>query len=138
MIADVFLAVLTRYVLKEPFNFCDAIAKYLLIWFCLLAAGLAVQDKAHIAVHSLIKNWPVRAKKVLFLVINIFSSAFLLLIGIYGIGFAAAGINFTERMAWDMPLIYAYTALPVGFFYIAFELNIETILVLLDDREDID
>jgi TRAP-type C4-dicarboxylate transport system permease small subunit len=133
MVVDVFLAVLTRYILDEPFNFCDAVAKYLLIWFSLPAAGLAVQDKAHIAIDALTRRWSTRYQKLMMIIINAMVSFFLILMIKYGIDYTKRGMLYTDPIVWDLPLVYVYLALPVGLSYILFEFNLETSLYVLSD-----
>lgn len=132
MIMSITLAVLTRYVLPHPLNFCDALGKYLMIWMIFVAAGLAVSDRQHIAIDMVIKNWSMRAKKMLAIIINIPISAFLIMIIVMGTSLVFKSVDYSDPIVWNLSFAYIYLSVPVGFFFMLILTNIQTALYCLD------
>ena len=54
------LAVFYRYVLNNPLQWAEEIARYLLIWLSLVAASVAVKERKHINLTTVVRRLPQR------------------------------------------------------------------------------
>ena len=95
--------VVARYVFTNPFVWAEEIAAYLFIWIVFLAAGLAFQRRAHIALDYFVRMLPRAVFRNLHAALSLLILAFLALLGYQGIWFVAAN--------WGVP---AYTTTWVG------------------------
>lgn len=134
----VMAAVLSRYLLPQPIQFADAASKYLFIWFSMLGAGLAVKDGSHIAVDILTRRFHGRALDFTLLLINLCVSAMLVLFIWHGTKYAIFGFGLSDTDIWNMPLGYAYSAIPIGLTYVLLEVNIEAALYWLSGSKSAD
>lgn len=131
IVFDVFLAVLTRYLLHYPFNFADQLAKYLVIWVAFIGASLAVREGAHISVEALTRKLPIVYQKRILIVVNIVVSMFLILIIWYGFQFAWSSRIYSDPLVFGISMMYAYLSVPVGFLFVLVQLNLFTIIAVL-------
>jgi TRAP-type C4-dicarboxylate transport system permease small subunit len=113
LVADVFLGVWSRYVMRATFQWYDEVARLCFVWMIFLGAALAVRYSGHFRLHLLIDRLSARARRrvdvAVLLVVIVF--AFVLLAG----GMAIAPI--ARRQVTDsleISMLWFYGALPVG------------------------
>jgi len=137
------LGVYYRYVLIDPLQWGEEIARYILIWMTLIGASIAVKDRKHVRLTSLV----VRISEHMALIIEIVF--FLIIIFIIGLIANESIIMVVSRSvkttspSLQISMLWAHTALPVGFaliliqsFYILFE-DIKIIIAKESFREKI-
>jgi TRAP-type C4-dicarboxylate transport system permease small subunit len=113
------LGVYYRYVLIDPLQWAEEIARYILIWMTLIGASIAVKERKHVMLTSVVVRIPERMSLIIEIVF------FLIIIFIIGL---IANETKTISPSLQISMVWAHTALPVGFaliliqsFYILFE-----------------
>jgi TRAP-type C4-dicarboxylate transport system permease small subunit len=122
------LGVYYRYVLIDPLQWAEEIARYILIWMTLIGASIAVKERKHVMLTSVVVRIPERMSLIIEIVF------FLIIIFIIGLIANESIIMLFSRSAktispsLQISMVWAHTALPVGFaliliqsFYILFE-----------------
>src|SRR5258706_7717186 len=66
--AMITLEVISRYLFSFSISFVNAAAKFLLIWFFLLGAGIALRHGAHVGFELLLEHLAPRGKRIVVLV----------------------------------------------------------------------
>ncbi|MBD3306256.1 TRAP transporter small permease subunit [candidate division KSB3 bacterium] len=123
------LAVFYRYVLNSPLQWAEEIARYILIWLSLIAASVAVKERKHINLTTVIRRLPQPVSLVIEIIL-------------YGIIIGVIAI--IARYSWEMvvtrslrqfspsmaiSMLWAHSALPVGFALIL----LQSLFILLED-----
>jgi TRAP-type C4-dicarboxylate transport system permease small subunit len=113
MAALVFANVVGRYLFGLSFAWAEEVARYLMIWAALLAAGLALREGAHIAVDTLPDALPPRLAVALRALVALGVAAFLALLVWLGLEYAEfARMQRTPVLRLSMGLVYL--AVPIG------------------------
>jgi len=113
MVLDVTIQVVFRYVIQNPPTWTEEAARFLCIWMVFLAAGLAFGRGSHIVVDALHLVLPLPLKRLLLVLINLASLAFLLVLVWQGVEMVQLTSNTTSTaMQLNMGVVYA--ALPTG------------------------
>lgn len=124
-----FLAVFYRYVLIDPIQWAEEVARYILIWMTLIAASVGIKEKAHVNLTSLLMRLPV---KIALIIEVTFYLVIIFLIGIIA-GFSSMMVITRSvkvlSASLQISMVWAHTALPVGFGLIL----IQSIYILLED-----
>ena len=122
------LGVYYRYVLIDPLQWAEEIARYILIWMTLIGASIAVKERKHVKLTSIVVRIPEHTAVIIEIVF------FLIIIFIIGLIANESIIMVVSRSvktispSLQISMLWAHTALPVGFaliliqsFYILFE-----------------
>ncbi len=113
------LAVVTRYLLDFSLFFVDASARFLLVWFFLLGAGIALRHGAHVGFELLVSWLAPRKQRVVRLAGYACSLAFFLEMlwgGLYAIG---PSLSQTEA-GLGVSLVWIVAAVPAGFILLTY------------------
>ena len=109
----VFANVVMRYGFGQSFAWAEEISRYLVVWLCFLASGLALRQGAHIAVETLPEALPGPAARLVRLLVVLLVGLFLVLLAWWGWEYA--------MFAWKQrsPVLrlsagMVYLAVPVG------------------------
>lgn len=121
MVAIIFLQVLARYIFHNSLSWSEELGRYLFVWMTFFGTALALRQRAHVALDSLIKlfpNWLNRIIVVLgYIAMIIFSSVLT-----YD-GFAMFRLGSRQvSAAMQIPMIWVYYALPISCILIIFYL----------------
>lgn len=109
----VFGNVVGRYAFGVSASWAEEVARYLMIWCALLAAGLALREGAHIAVETLPDALPRRLGQALRALVVLVVAAFLALLAWLGLDYAEfARMQRTPVLRLSMGLVYL--AVPAG------------------------
>jgi len=76
LVAVVFLQVLFRYVIYQPFAWTEEGARFLFIWLCLIGAAVAAKRGAHFAVDLVPRSLPPGGKRLLVATIKMIEASF--------------------------------------------------------------
>src|SRR5699024_7005624 len=125
------ISVFTRFVMFNPLNFANPLAKYLMIWLAFLVSGIAFRYWEHIAVDMFTDKLQGNSKKILLIVIDVLVSVFLIVLIYYGFIFARSGLGSANPLVFNLSMLIPYLSVPVSFIYIIFQLNITTFLTIL-------
>ncbi|MBN2317615.1 MAG: TRAP transporter small permease [Acidobacteria bacterium] len=115
MVLDVTWQVFTRFILRDPSEFTEELAGFLLIWIGLLGASYAYFVKAHLGIDVLTSKFSGTKKQVseiLVAGIVFLFALFLLVIG----GWRLVDLTFTLKQisaVMGIPMGYVYLVLPL-------------------------
>lgn len=122
------LGVYYRYVLIDPLQWAEEIARYILIWMTLIGASVAVKERKHVMLTSVVVRIPERMALIIEIVFFLIIIFIIGLIANESIIMVYARSAKTISASLQISMLWAHTALPVGFaliliqsFYILFE-----------------
>jgi TRAP-type C4-dicarboxylate transport system permease small subunit len=113
LVATTLLQVLSRYVLRKPFDWTEETARYLFVWVAMLGAGMAAKDRAHFFVDLLLERLPPRLGKYVTVLTGAVASAFLLAISWAALELAVSN-GIQDSPVLTIPMSVPYLAIPVG------------------------
>lgn len=64
IIVSAFTQVVTRFIVKNPWNWTDELCRYGLVWLTMFGAALGIKRKAHVAIDVILNMLPATPKKV--------------------------------------------------------------------------
>lgn len=109
----VVLQVASRYIFNRPTSWSEELARYLFVWITFLGAAVVIRKRRHVDVSVLTDRLPPQAARVVYLVADL---AVLFLLG--ALTWAGAGLAAMAHRqlsaAMDLPMSFAYAAMPVG------------------------
>jgi TRAP-type C4-dicarboxylate transport system permease small subunit len=111
----IFFQVVMRYVFGRSLSWSEEMARYLFIWYTWIGTSLAVRKRRHIRIEILADFLKAKAKlrlELFVLLVWALFSAFLAFKGVQ-IGKFLFGSNQTSP-ALEIPMVFAYAAVPVG------------------------
>lgn len=113
MVILVFIQIILRELSGTSFNWISDVAKYSMIWVVFLGSSFAFQHGAHVAVDILIDRVSVNVKKVLFILVLITSSIFLVVFFYTGLELVSS--TFTQISPnLNIPMAYIYLVIPIS------------------------
>ncbi len=123
------LAVFYRYVLNDPLQWAEEIARYLLIWLSLVAASVAIKERKHINLTTIVRHLPKRAFFTLEIILYIIIIVLITIVAKHSwlMVVTRSVRQFSPSMAISM--LWVHSALPVGFCLIV----VQSLFILLED-----
>mgnify|MGYP003393355930 CR=1 FL=1 len=117
------LEVLSRYVFQSSIMFVNAGAKFLLVWFFVIGAGLALRLGAHVGFELLLGLMrPIRRRRV---VLAAQGLAMLFFIEMIGAGLYSLGPAWGQsEPGLGIRLFWAFLSIPVGFTLLAYHMAV--------------
>jgi TRAP-type C4-dicarboxylate transport system permease small subunit len=113
LVADVFLGVWSRYVMRATFQWYDEVARLCFVWMIFLGAALAVRRGVHFRLHLLIDRLGATARRRVDLLVTLIVIAFAAVLVVGGIAIAPlARRQVTDSL--EISMLWFYGALPVG------------------------
>jgi TRAP-type C4-dicarboxylate transport system permease small subunit len=113
LVADVFLGVWSRYVMRATFQWYDEVARLCFVWMIFLGAALAVRRGAHFRLHLLIDRVGATNRRRVDLLVTLIVIAFAAVLVASGIAIAPlARRQVTDSL--EISMLWFYGALPVG------------------------
>jgi TRAP-type transport system small permease protein len=113
LVADVFLGVWSRYVMRATFQWYDEVARLCFVWMIFLGAAVAVRRGAHFRLHLLIDRFGASARRRVDLVVTVIVIAFAAVLVAGGVAIAPlARRQVTDAL--EISMLWFYGALPVG------------------------
>lgn len=103
-----------RYLTNHSLPWADEVARYLMIWMTFIGAGLALRNGAHVAITNLQDSLPKPAQKLLRAAIILLLLAFFTFMVQVSWQYATR-MQFQKTPALQLPFLYIYAAMPVGF-----------------------
>ena len=122
LVINVLLQIGARYILGDPFDFTEELARYLLIWLAMLAATYAYSKRLHVAL-DLLKTKVSRQNANR---LNIFIHA---AIGLFALFALTYGGSLLVQLSFDLGQTSAAMEIPIGYVYLV--LPISGILITL-------
>lgn len=137
---DVTWQVITRFLLKNPSDWTEELATYLMIWVGLLGAAVALSKKEHLGIDYFVRKLPEKkrlySELFIYAMVSFFSVGIMLLGGIQLVGITLARGQLSPAL--KIPMGYVYLAVPIaGFFLLIYSIEffIETIEQLKKVKE---
>jgi TRAP-type C4-dicarboxylate transport system permease small subunit len=113
LVADVFLGVYSRYVMRATFQWYDEVARLCFVWMIFLGAAVAVRRGAHFRLHLLIDKLGPPARRRVDLLVTVIVIAFAAVLVAGGIAILpVARRQVTDAL--EISMVWFYGALPVG------------------------
>ncbi|MFX0072385.1 MAG: TRAP transporter small permease [Candidatus Hermodarchaeota archaeon] len=85
MIIVVLFGVINRFLLKLPISWTEEIARFLMIWICMLGSTIAIKNGTHVAVLFFISKLDNKIRRKIALLNHLLIISFLLIPSLYGI-----------------------------------------------------
>ncbi len=141
LVLDVVWQVFTRFVMKDPSQWTEELATYLMIWVGMLGASVALYRGAHLGIDYFVGKLATRKRLytevVVFFLIGAFSLTVMLIGGIQLV------LDFLDlgqpSPAMGIEMGHVYLALPISGFFLSIysiELMIGKIIALVKHRPD--
>lgn len=136
LVLDVTWQVITRFILKNPSNWTEEFATFLMIWVGLLGAAVALNRGAHLGIDYFVGKLSTKKRLMTEIFVFICTGAFSLTVMLIG-GIRLVSLTFLRGQvspALKLPMGYVYLAIPIAGFFIALyssEFLIEKILKLM-------
>ncbi len=135
LVLDVTWQVITRFILKNPSNWSEELATYLMIWVGLLGAAVALNRGAHLGIDYFVGKLDQKKRLITELIVFLsigFFSVFVLILG--GVKLVQETFQMGQTApATGIKIGYVYISVPVSGFFIAlysFEFFVESFLKL--------
>lgn len=113
LVADVWLGVVARYILRVQIPWTEELARYLMIWAALLAISCGIARREHIGFRLLLDQFPPGLQKVFLLAFDVVTFGFFAFMFIYGIGMTGTGAK-QFAMIFGMSMAIPYASVPVS------------------------
>jgi TRAP-type C4-dicarboxylate transport system permease small subunit len=110
------IAVIFRYLLKNPIAFTEELTRFLLVWGAMLGMALALQQGRHIRVTTVFSKFPPKVQKYLDFLTDLLSMGVLTVFVVQGYKLAIFGKTLGEvsQGGLEYPIWWSQIALPIG------------------------
>lgn len=113
LVADVWLGVVARYVLRVQIPWTEELARYLMIWAALLAISSGIARREHIGFRMLLERFPEAWQKTFLILFDMIAFALFAFFFIYGIAMTGTGAK-QFAMIFGMSMAIPYASVPVA------------------------
>ena len=111
----VFLQVIMRYCFNNALPWVEELARYLFVWQMWLGVSYAARNRTHLRITMLTDRFPPRLHKVVELLVLLLWIGFSVFIAFKGVEMMKSIIRYHQvSAALQLPMQYAYMAVPVG------------------------
>lgn len=121
MVVVIWFGVVERYFLELGATWTEEFSRYLMIWAALLAVSCGAYYREHIGLDLVRKFMPVKAGKVLMVLLDVISLVFFIFLTYYGIGTTLAGKT-QYATIFGMTMLVPFAAVPVSSALTAFQI----------------
>ena len=125
LVATTLLQVLSRYVLRQPFDWTEEVARYVFVWVGMIGAGIAAKDRAHFFVDLVLERLPPGLGRYVTLVVGVVSTTFLVVVSLAAIELAVSN-RVQDSPVLTVPMSVPYFAIPVGLVLMALFTLVDT------------
>ena len=125
------LEVISRYVFSFSISFVNAAAKFLLVWFFLLGAGMALRHGAHVGFELILTSISPRRKRMLVLAGEFLTLVFFVEMVWGGVFSLGPALRQTEP-GLGISLVWGFLAIPVGFALLIYHM---VLLIVVELRK---
>lgn len=111
-----FYQVVLRYVFSSSVPWIEEVARYLVVWLCMLGASMAVRDKKHAVVDILVNYLGRKARAVIDILCGLICVLFCAVIAHAGWGFVVTAYNMGSFASTipNLPLYPVFAIIPLG------------------------
>ena len=126
MFISILLQVILRYLFGKPLLWSEEVARYLFVYFSLIGISYGIKENSHIRMVAFIQLLPERIQSIIDFVLNIMIAALFLWLAPQSIPFLGTQMKIYAT-ATEIPMIFVYAVLPVGFAMSGIRLIIKSI-----------
>ncbi len=144
LVLDVVWQVFTRYILRNPSDWTEELATYLMIWVGLLGASVALNRGAHLGIDYFTLKLSLKKRMYIETFVFLAIAVFSLLVLVIG-GINLVNITFTTNQIppalgtkIGLKMWHVYLALPIsGFFLVLYSIEflIERVIALIKHQQ---
>lgn len=135
---SLFLQVVNRYILVKifhfSFSFTEELARYTIIWFTYLIAGVCLKEGGLISLDLLYSRLPRKPKLVIYYFTRVLMLLFVAVIIKYVVAYIPTAMKFTSTIL-KVPGIFLYTFPGIGCLLMGYEIITETCGVICGELE---
>jgi C4-dicarboxylate transporter, DctQ subunit len=132
-----FVNVVLRYVFKSPTTWAEEIIRYAIVWVTFIGSSVCARNKLHVGIDIFVANMPIKIKKMLLILADLFSAFFCLFITFYGFQNTMLVVDTAQRSpAMLMPMWIVYISMPIGAFLMTIRFLINGWKILKDVNDD--
>jgi len=113
MVLDVWLGVVSRYLVDMQITWTEELARYLMIWASLLAVSCGVYYREHVGLMLLLESLPSRLQHAIRLGLDLLGLVFFLVLAWYGVNMARDGGS-QYATIFNMTMTIPFAAVPVS------------------------
>ncbi len=113
MLLLVFGQVITRYCFGWTPSFGEELARYLFVWIVFLSLPLVAKTGGHMCIETITSRVHGKTRKILFILADIFSLAFLTIMVVCGLQMVER-TSFQTSPAMLVPMSWVYSVIPFG------------------------
>ena len=113
MVLDVWLGVISRYMVDLQITWTEELARYLMIWGSLLAVSCGVYYREHVGLMLLLESLPRKLQLVIRVILDLFGLAFFIVLTWYGFNMARDGGS-QYATIFNMTMTLPFAAVPVS------------------------
>ena len=116
-----FYQVILRYIFSSSVPWIEEVARYLVVWFCMLGASMAVRENKHAVVDLVVNYLGKKTRAFVDIISGVICVFFCLVIAHAGWGFVmtAHGMGSMASTIPNLPLYLVFTAIPIGLILMA-------------------
>ncbi len=113
MVLDVWLGVISRYMVDLQITWTEELARYLMIWGSLLAISCGVYYREHVGLMLLLESLPSKLQLVIRAILDLLGLAFFMVLTWYGFNMARDGAS-QYATIFNMTMTVPFAAVPVS------------------------
>ena len=113
MILDVWLGVISRYLVDMNITWTEEFARYLMIWAALLAISCGIYHREHVGLMLVLEALPRKLHHTVRFLIDVVGILFFVIMLIYGINLTSEGAS-QYATIFNMTMVLPYAAVPVS------------------------
>lgn len=113
MVMDVWLGVLSRYLLDLQITWTEELARYLMIWAALLAVSCGVHYREHVGLMVVLEKFPRHIRRWISLILDLIGLGFFLILFYYGYNLSREGATQYANI-FNITMALPYAAVPVA------------------------
>ena len=114
MTAVTLLGVVFRYIVRDPLQWTEELARFLMLWTGFLGMNAAMYYGQHFNIDSVVKLLPARVAKALGYISDVLVGYFLIILTIKG--YAMTMNTMLQASTMDFSMFWIYMAIPLGAF----------------------
>ena len=113
MVSCVLFGVANRFIFKLPISWTEEVARYLMVWICMLGSTIAIKNGTHVAVIYFISKFNIKARNKIEFLNHILIIGFLLIPFIYGIKLCLSQMGQLSP-ALRISMFWPFLSVPAG------------------------
>jgi TRAP-type C4-dicarboxylate transport system permease small subunit len=143
LVVDVTWQVITRFILKNPSNWTEELATFLMIWVGLLGSAVALNRGAHLGIDYFVGKLSLKKRLYTEIFVYLCIASFSICVMLFG-GFRLVTLTFMQGQvspALNLPMGFVYLSVPIAGFFLAFyslEFLGETMNRVMKSRGELD